>query len=380
MNVIIDGIDFWDNFDCMKYWSPAKTTNRQKWREELKYLICSGSMMGSIKVDGIWSMIIRDNDGNFHLRSRTKNVQGTFTDKAEWIPDIIKDLDCIPNGTVLLGEIYKYGDEGSRKVTAILNCLKEKSLERQKKTPLHFYCFDVLAYKNKSLINKPIEERINRYLNYELLDVLKDLNYVEIAEYYTGEELWKKIAETLANGREGMVVQKLSAPYTCGKRTAKLTVKIKKEIANTIDVFIDGSFKPPTMEYSGKNLENWPLWVNVKTNERFNKCMYNEYLRGETLVPVTRPFFMGWASAISVSLMKDGKPTHIAWLSGIPDSIKEKIVTEPETLVNKVIEVNAMMVEKIDGEYSLRHAVVENWDRTDKRPEDCEWSQIEELA
>lgn len=377
MNIIIDNVDFWDNFECMKYWAPPKTYNKEKWRAELKAAIESEVYMGAIKVDGMWSMIIRDMEGNFYLRSRTKNVQGTYANKVEWIPSIIENLNCIPNGTVLLGEIYKYGDEGSRKVTAILNCLKDKSLERQKKSPLHFYCFDVLAYNGKSLLNVPIEKRIDHYLNYELVDVLTGDN-IEVAEYYIGEELWNKIGETLAAGREGMVIQKTSAPYTCNKRQAKLTVKIKKEVLNTIDAFIDGNYKPPTKEYSGKTpLDQWPYWFNEKTGQCYTSCQYNDYFLGKPLIPVTKPFALGYAGSISFSVMKDGKPIHIGYISGVPDSMKCGVAKESEKWIGKVFEISAMMVEKIDNNYSLRHAVVVQ-ERTDKRPEDCEFSQIED--
>ena len=93
-------------------------------------------------MDGVWSMILRDNDGLYHLRSRQRTVDGIYLDKAEWIPQIIEGLS-IPAGTVLLGEIYLPKKEGSRNTTSILNCLKEKSLERQKieENKLCFYCF-----------------------------------------------------------------------------------------------------------------------------------------------------------------------------------------------------------------------------------------------
>ena len=124
MNIIINGTDFWDGFDAMKYWAPPKSYDRQKWKQEIHEYMLSGQYIGARKVDGIWAMIIKDEEGNFHLRSRTKNVEGTYADKAEWIPQILSELEDIPAGTVLLGEIYKYGEEGSRKATAILNCLK----------------------------------------------------------------------------------------------------------------------------------------------------------------------------------------------------------------------------------------------------------------
>ena len=208
MNIIIDNVDFWDGFAAQKYWSIGKNKSKEERNKLIKDCMLSGNYVGARKYDGVWSMIIKDNNGNFHLRSRTENVNGTYADKAEWIPHIINELSIIPNGTVLLGELYKKNDEGSRKTTAILNCLKEKSLERQKITPLTFYCFDCLAYNGKSLINEKIEVRINHYLYYELLDVLQNNNYIELAEYKDGEELWDMCGEILANGGEGVVIQK----------------------------------------------------------------------------------------------------------------------------------------------------------------------------
>ena len=379
MNIIIDNTDFWDGFDAMKYWSYAKTSDPTKRREEIRSYVLGGAYMGAIKVDGIWAMIIKDNDGIFHLRSRTPNVNKTYADKAEWIPSITANLSNIPNGTVLLGEIYKYGDEGSRKTTSILNCLKDKSLERQSKTPLHFYCFDCLAYKGKQLLDTPIEKRIERYINKELSAALVGEN-IEVAKYYDGEELWEAIGNALASGREGMVIQKKSAPYTCGKRPSKLTIKIKKEINQTIDAFIDGDYKPATKNYSGKDLENWQFYVNDKTEERLPLgSHYDEYIGGAPITPVTKPYYYGAAGAISFSVMKDDKPVHIAYISGVTDEMKLGVVKNPDKWIGQVYELSAMEVEKTglsETGYSLRHGKVIRR-REDKTPKDCDFSQIE---
>lgn len=372
MNIIINGTDFWDGFDAMKYWAPPKSYDRQKWKQEIHEYMLSGQYIGARKVDGIWAMIIKDEEGNFHLRSRTKNVEGTYADKAEWIPQILSELEDIPAGTVLLGEIYKYGDEGSRKATAILNCLKNKSLERQAKTPLHFYCFDVLAYGSEVLLKTPIEKRI-KYIEKTLCR--PTYNFVEKAKYVEGEELWTLCGEILAAGYEGMVIQKKTATYDCGKRTARMTIKVKKEIESTIDAFIDGAWKAPTKEYGGKEIVTWPYWLNIKTGEKFGSCQYSDYCNGAPLIPITRPFYNDWAAAISLSVMKDGKPVHIAWISGITDDVKNRIVHDPESLVGKVVEVSCMQIEHIDGEYSLRHGKILGF-RSDKAAEDCTFDQI----
>lgn len=374
MEIIIDGYDFW-NMSAMKYYSFPSSYSAERKKNESKNLAVSGNYIGSRKMDGAWAMIIRDNDGNFHLRSRTESVNGGYADKAEWIPHICKALNSVPNGTVLLGEIYFPNNEGSRKITSVLNCLKEKCLDRQKNGEyLHFYIFDVLAYKGKNIMNEPFEVRINTFLNYELLDVIKT-NYTEIADYKEGQELWNLYGDVIASGGEGIVITKKSASYAPGKRTARMTLKMKKELQNTIDAFVDGKFKEPTKFYSGKEIESWPYWINEKTGEKFNKNMYGAYINGEPVTPVTKPYFNNWASAISLSVMKDGEPIHIAWISGITDEVKAGIISNPKDWIGKVVELTAMEVEHIDGEYSLRHGKIERW-RDDKAVKDCTFDQI----
>lgn len=375
MNIVIDNIDFW-NIEAQKYYSFPSSYDAARRKAEAKGLATSGQYIGSVKHDGAWEMLIKDMDGNFHARSRTAGVNGGFVDKAEWIPHICKELNSIPNGTALIGEIYFPNNEGSRKITSVLNCLKDKCLERQKTNGyLHFYVFDVIAYNGKSLINEKIDIRVNHYLYYELLDALKNNNYVELAEYKEGQELWDLYGEVIANGGEGIVITDKKAPYRCGKRKARETLKMKKELSDTIDAFLDGNYKLPTMEYNGKEIENWPYWMNAKTHEKYNDCRYEEYLNGAPLVAITKPYYNNWASAVSFSVMKDGKPVHIAYISGITDELKQGIITDANKWIGKVASLTAMEIEKIDGQYSLRHGKIDTW-RSDKKPEDCDWSQI----
>ena len=375
MNVIIDNFDFW-NMEAQKYWSFPSSYDATRRKTEAKGLATSGQYIGSVKHDGAWEMLIKDMDGNFHARSRTAGVNGSFVDKAEWIPHICKELNSIPNGTALIGEIYFPNNEGSRKITSVLNCLKDKCLERQKTNGyLHFYVFDVIAYNGKSLINEKIDIRVNHYLYYELLDALKDNNYVELAEYKEGQELWDLYGEVIANGGEGIVITDKKAPYRCGKRKARETLKMKKELSDTIDAFLDGAYRAPTLEYSGKEIETWPYWYNEKTGEKYNKSMYEDYQNGASITPVTRSFFYGWASAVSFSVMKDGKPIRIAWISGIDDILKAEIISNPEKWKGKVAALTAMEIENVTGEYTLRHGKIDHW-RSDKNPEDCGWEQI----
>lgn len=373
MNIIISEIDFWDSFDAMKYWTHPKSYSIERKREEAKNMVMSGEYIGSRKVDGVWSMIIRDEAGDFHLRSRTPNVNKTYADKAEWIPSITEELSYLPNGTVLLGEIYKFGDEGSRKTTSILNCLKDKSLERQANTPLHFYCFDCLAWAGDILVDTAIEKRI------EYLKNIKFEGPVEVAEYKRGEELWALYLDVIAAGQEGIVIQKNTAPYTCGKRSARLSLKLKKELTDTIDAFLDGDYKSPTRDYTGKNLESWEYYINLKSGERLPVGNhFAEYTDGAPIIPVTKPFYLGYAGALSFSVMKDGKPEHLCYISGVSDNLKREIVQNPDKWIGKVFEISAMEIEEAPTSkigYTLRHARVMGL-REDKSPEECDFSQL----
>lgn len=370
----IDGIDF-INLPAEKYWSFSKTYKGDK-QAETKAMILSGNYIGAEKKDGHYARFIKDMDGNMRLQGRSESVNGGYLNKIEWVPQCMDFFNSLPNGTVLLGELYFPNQRGSRKVTTILGCLKDKALERQLSgEKLHYYIFDIWAYNGKSLLNTSIQERISKYLDYEILDLFKGEEYIEKAKYIEEDELWDELGSVLTNGGEGIVITQKGSCAAPGKRTARKTLKVKMEIEQTIDVFLDGHYKNPTREYRGGMPESWSFWENTKTGERSNVNKYLEYTLGGAWEPVTKPYFYNWASAVSISVMKDGKPFHIGWISGITDELKEEIITKPEKYLNRVYEVTCMEVEHTESGYSLRHGKFVG-PRPDKKAEDCTFDQI----
>ena len=370
----IDGIDF-NELAAEKYWSFPKTYKGDA-KKETKTMILSEEYLGAEKKDGHYSRLIKDEDGNIILHGRDKSVDGTYHNKVEWVPQCNNFFNSLPNGTCLLGELYFPNQRGSRKVTTILGCLKDKALDRQEKgEKLSFYVFDIWAYDGKSLLETKMKDRVDKYLNKDIKDFSLNENNVQVAEYLVGEELWSSLGKILSEGGEGVVITQKDSKPAPGKRTARKTLKVKMEIEQTIDVFIDGEYKLPTRIYSGKEITTWSFWENTKTGKKYNTSMYNEYCSGVPLEPITKPYYYGWASAVSISVMKDGKPFHIGWISGITDEIKAGIVTEPEKYKNKVFEITCMEIEKINGNYSLRHAKIVQ-ERKDKSYEDCSFEQI----
>lgn len=372
MEIIIDGIDFFDGFEAAKYWSFPASYSQERRKKEAREMVFSEVYWGSRKMDGSWEMIIKDNAGNLHARSRTESVNGGFQDKIEWISHIAKELDFLPNGSAVIGEIYFPNNEGSRKVTSVFNCLKDKCIERQKKNGwLHYYIFDIIAWNGKSLLNTKFKNRIDL-----LASLPRSSQFIDFAEYKCGKELWETYCQILAEGGEGIVIQREDSTYQQGKRPARMSLKLKKELSDTIDAFLDGDYKSATRLYTGKELETWRFWENPKTNTKYNTCKFDEYSTGKSSIePITKAYYYGWASAVSFSVMKDGVPTRIAWISGITDELKDEIISNPEKWKGKVAALTAMMTECIDGNYSLRHGRIDTW-RPDKRPEDCDFSQI----
>ena len=368
MNIIIDRIDFWDGFKAEKYWSPTKNQNI---KEITKQAIYSGAYTASEKVDGDWRMLIRDMEGNFHLRGRSESVNGGFADKIEWIPHITEELEYLPNGTVLLGELYLDSQRGSRKVTTIMGCLKEKALDRQEKGErLSYYVFDILAWAGDNLCDLSLSQRICAL--FSLNNYAK--KYITISKYYSEpiaiEEL---IATTLAADREGVVLKRLDGKYEQGKRTARKSIKVKKEVANNIDCFTTGRYKPATVEYTGKEIQDWTYWQDIRTGEKFNCNRYDDYINTHTVIPVTKGHYFGWAGAIELAVWRDNQEIPVAWISNVTEEIKAGIVSAPDQWTHRVCEVQAMMIEQ--DTKALRHGKIMNW-RNDKDWRDCDGHEI----
>lgn len=366
----IDGIEFTE-LDAEKYYAPPKSEDPKKTEMRATERIFSGLWYGSLKRDGYFSKVVKDEDGNVFVQTRARSrTDGKFPNKYEYVPQLHSFFDALPNGTVLLGELYLPTQPGSRNITTILGCLVEKALARQEKgEKLHLYVFDALAYGGKSLLGA---EAIERF------DTLKKLpidgeEYVDRAQYYTGKELWDKLQTYLANGEEGMVITRGNSKYLPGKRTTKDTLKIKKELAQTLDVVIIGA-NAPTRLYTGKDIENWKYWVDTRTQERIESYAVDAYSAGATIEPVTKAYYYNWAGSLKLGLYdNDGNLHHIGNLSGVSDEVKANW----RSYVGKVAEIGAMEIMKTDSGYGLRHAKFLNW-REDKEPKECMLDQLQQ--
>lgn len=360
--MIIDGTDF-KALECQKYWSFTSSFKGDK-KAEIRNMIFSGNYLGSRKRDGALYKFVKDDDGNMGLFGRSKGVNDDYSEKLAWVPHLHQFFDYLPNGTCLLGELYLPSNEKSTGTTTIMGCLLEKAIERQEQEePLTYYIFDVLAYGSESLLMARAEER------FAFLNKIKiDYPNLEWAQYYTGQELWDSLARTLDEGGEGVVITKKDSTYQPGKRPAKQTLKIKKEIQDNIDCVIVGA-NPPTKDYTGsKEIEKWNYWQNVKTGEKLEGQLYRAYFEGETLTPITKMYYLGGAGSLILGAYKGNKLVQIGNLSGLTD----EVLINWRDYVGKVCEVSAMEILPTLG---LRHPRFIRW-RDDKPAIDCSYESI----
>ena len=367
MKNYIDNCNF-KALENQKYWAPPASWDDIKKQVKTKERIFEGNdyWLGAVKKDGAFYKFIKDEDGNMELLSRSKGVGGDYAEKIAWVPQLHEFFNSLPNGTCLLGELYFPNNEGSNKVTTIMGCLVDKAIDRQKNgTPLHYYVFDVLAYDGKSMLKCTAAER---FIMLNSLAMESNYECLEFAKYTTGEELWEVLQTTLAAGGEGIVMTRAASLYQPGKRPSKDCQKVKKELLDTIDCFFTGRATAPTMEYTGKEIQRWPYWKDMRTDELLEGFHFEGYKKGEPLLPVTKPYFHNWAGSLEIGVFKEGKIYPIGFLSGLTEEIKANV----KKYAMKPIEVSAMQLTE-DG--ALRHGKFIGF-RPDLSIDACTWEKI----
>lgn len=366
MKNFIDGINFHD-LEAMKYWSPPSTWSVSKRKEEFNRRVYSDEWFGTQKHDGAFYKFVKDEDGNMELLGRSKSVSGDYLNKIGHVPQLKEFFEALPNGTCLLGELYFPKNEGSKNTTTIMGCLEEKAIKRQEKgDKLYYFLFDCLAFKNNSFLGVRNFDRV------DFLSQLKNIckcPYVVFPEIFMQDRINSSLQAILSAGYEGIVLLKKDGIYEPGKRPSKTTMKVKKELQDTVDCFFTGRASAPARLYTGKEIENWTYWQNTKTGEKIEGELYYEYAAGANLEPVTKSFFHGFAGSLEIGVMKCGEVYPIGWLSGLTEEIKKNY----KDYKGRCIEVNAMMREP--DTLALRHGKMVQF-RDDLTPEDCTYEKF----
>lgn len=370
---------------------PMKINHIPKGKEHVLPSLCeSGEYFGQLKKDGYWYQLETTKEANY-LFSRNKSVTtGTLSEKSANVPHIMQAFEHLPAGTIIIGEIY-YPGKRSEDVTPIMGSLPEKAIERQQGEYgyLHYYIHDMIYFKGHSLLDVGAGVRYRLlqevYKKYFLSDfTVNGEVYIELAER-VDDNLEDFINQALANGEEGVVLKKKTAPYTPGKRPAWDTIKIKQTA--TCDAICLG-FGEPTKYYNGKlNLnahDGGPndnhLW-NYWAIERKVDGVWKDYqlvdkpilIKGPFFrtVAVTKPYFYGWKTSMNVGAYDaDGQIVPIGSVSsGLTEDLQSEFAIHGHTkYVGEVVELSGM--QKNNDVHTLRHFFFKRF-RDDKDPKEC---------
>ena len=344
----------------------------------------SGDYFATIKKDGYWYMFEKTDDGVCYMFSRTTSKEtGILSEKIANVPHLEAALNCLPNGSILIGEIY-YPGKTSKDVTTIMGCLAPKAIQRQEESCglIHYYVHDIIKYNGFDLKNEGAWTRFQVLQKvWEKHQLFNKSGYLEIAEPIL-DNIQEATAEALNNGEEGMVLKKKDVVYSPDKRPAWSSIKIKKmDYADVVCIGVCDA----TKEYTGKEIETWPYWIIEKNSKTFldtnfdlgwtfyEKCPVGQPFQIKSpnfkTVPVTKGYYYGWKTAIRIGAYNDkGELVEIGTVaSGLTDELRENLKNFDDYYL-RVCSVQCM--EKDKQEHTLRHPFFKGF-RDDKDPKDC---------
>ena len=272
------------------------------------------------------------------------------TDNFPHLRDFFKRLGM--KNIILDGEIH-YPGKTAQYAVHVTGSLPAGAIDFQERNgKIHYTIFDILRTPkaNWTLRNTYVERR-------KLLEYFYD-NFVagtEMEEYiHLATAVYENKREYLQSlidaGLEGGVLKKLDSQYMMGKKPMWQWMKFKQE--DDTDLVIIG-FEPPKVEYTGKDLTNWPYWKEID---------------GE-MKPVTKFHYHGWIGSVVLGAYVDGVLTRICTASGLSETLRKDMSENPDKYLNKVARVEFM--EKTSDGYP-RHPSFKNM-HEGKAPEECTW-------
>ena len=364
----------------MKYFAPPNTLSKEARQTKLEQMAASGDYLFGLKTDGNWSRaIITPERCALQTRgiSKTTGTYGEIQNKVLFWNAV---CSAFKHTTVILGEVYLPGGI-DKDCVAILRCLDEKAIARQKKTPLRWRIFDVLALDGDDYMNQPFEYRISH-----ITEVVGRINspLVSGVDYREMDEtFFDQMADIFAAGGEGSVCYRKDSVYIPGKRGPHAwdTCKVKQEITSEIDCVITGVAYGEKI-YTGKDMSEWMLWQNQRTGEHVYVAYFGEYQVGGAYLPVTKNFYNNWPAAIEVGVYnKDNQLIPLCKVSGLTEDFKSDLRDHLSDWIGVPVSISGMMVSEArmnkDGEgISIRHPLLKRIRKDDLNPKDCTLAKI----
>lgn len=316
--------EFYD-MEPMKYYNNEDETNKKR---QAMIDNDSGQYIATRKNDGNWSMLIHENVGINHIRSRSISVKtGTYGDYTGKLPHIVEEMDkLLPPNTVLLAEIcWDEPYTTANTVGTILRCKDEKAVERQKDKKLKAVIFDCLMWSGAVITELG-------FLNRLAFALKVNGTFIYPTTVYNRDFAFEA-DRIISCGGEGLVIQRCDAKYMAGTRTAWQSLKLKKQLPE-MELKVIGVVDA-NKSYEGIEGESWPYIIDGQK--------------------VTKPYYMSW----KVGVIVDFNGVEVKVTSGATDGDKEWLASdEAAELIKagKLIAVVRGMSENSQG--SIRHPIL----------------------
>jgi bifunctional non-homologous end joining protein LigD len=195
---------FIETMDCLP---AAKIPEGPEWTYEIKL---DGYRLEAVKRKGIAT-----------LYSRRKNI---LNQKFGYVVEALEDL---PDDTVLDGELVGLDEQGISSFNLLQNF---KSAEKQ----IHYYVFDVLVWKGKSSLDRPLHERRDI-----LAKIVPRNDHIDLSvvDKRSASSILKFVQQ---HGLEGVIAKRADSKYEPGKRSGLWT----KTLINLGQEFVVGGYTP----------------------------------------------------------------------------------------------------------------------------------------
>ena len=369
------------SMEPMRYWAPASSMSPEAKRQHLEQMAASDNYIWSQKYDGNWARaVITSNKNALQTRgiSKKTGTYGEVQNKVFFWNDVVKAFN--KGDTVILGEIYLPG--GIDKDTgAILRCLDDKAIARQKDKKLEWRVFDILVLDGVNIMNEPVVNRIKH-----IPEVVKRINnplVIGIEYHEMDDNFFDSLNDIFASGGEGAVCYKKTSIYEPGKRGPHSwdTCKVKQEISADIDAFIIGT-EEPTHSYTGKDISSWTFWENTRTNEKVYGEYFGEYQIGGPYIPITKNYYYNWPGAMYLGVYKeDDSIIKLCKVAGLTEELKTELRDNFNEWYMCPVTIGGMMVSTAQADedgygISIRHPYIKAIRKNDIDPKDCTLEKI----
>lgn len=172
---------------------------------DLTSKIPADDLLVSKKYDGWLTQVIKEDDVRLYSRHGK--------DKIENFPELVPELDWLPKGSFLLGELVWWDEDGEQSLSKIQSVAGSSTEEAARKREqldgyYTFEVFDLLFYNGDDLRDSPFSDRR------ELLEqIFKGSSHVNLVEEFPFVEWESLIEAAVAEGGEGVVFKNVTAPY-----------------------------------------------------------------------------------------------------------------------------------------------------------------------